>query len=224
MPAQPNHKKKLFKVIVAGIIFISLIMLVKEYFPPRILRWIQNITNITAETVTCKNCSSYFPDGVATHETAYRQEGISPREKISEIYKLEKTGKLIRVKDGRKYYLAEMSHSAPLLLPKATAFLEFLAERYESECKKRGLKYHSFKITSMTRSLETVNDLQKVNEVAIKNSPHLKGKTMDISYTEFSGHQTQLDAFVTALSDLRKEKKCFVKYEKSTGCLHITAR
>jgi hypothetical protein len=224
MYSQSTNKKKSFKFLIAGFLILCLIVFAIKIIPARFLRKVNPFTNGDATPVKCKHCNGLFPDGVATHERAYYSEGITPRKTLADLDQLQRTGKLVRIKDGEKFYLDAMEHSAPFLLPKAAEFLDVLAQRYEEECEKRGLKYHSFKITSMTRSIESVNDLKKENTVAIKNSAHLKGKTLDISYTDFAGHQAQLDAFVTALSDLRKADKCFVKYEESTGCVHITAR
>ena len=96
--------------------------------------------------------------------------------------------------------------------------------RYKENCDKNQLEYKCFKITSLTRSIESVNKLQKVNTVAIEDSPHLRGKTFDISYAHFGEqHTAQLKQFIKALNESRKEGKCYVKYEQSTGCLHITA-
>ena len=224
MPQKTTNNKTILKFLIAGFLILCLIAFVIKIFPARFLRKLNPFTNSHATPVECKRCNGLFPDGVATHERAYYNEGITPRKTLAELEQLQRTGKLVRIKDGEKYYLDAMQHSAPLLLPKAAEFIDVLAQRYEAECKKRGLTYHSFKITSMTRSIESVDDLKKENTVAIKNSAHLKGKTLDISYTDFAGHQAELDAFVTALSDLRKENKCFVKYEESTGCVHITVR
>jgi len=224
MSAKPTNKKTIFKILIPGFMILCLTTIVINILPARILRKANPFTKIPSTPVDCKNCNGLFPDGVATHERAYYREGITPRKTLAELYQLQRKGKLVRIKDGEKYYLDALKHSAPLLPPKAAEFIDVLAQRYEAECNKRGLTYHSFKITSMTRSIESVDDLKKENTVAIKNSAHLKGKTLDISYTDFAGHQAELDAFVFALSELRKEKKCFVKYEESTGCVHITVR
>jgi ribonuclease HI len=62
------------------------------------------------------------------------------------------------------------------------------------------------------------------NVNAVTNSAHLKGKTIDISYVRFGNNTAQLDALVKALKKMRKEDKCYVKYERTQGCLHITVR
>lgn len=223
MPTK-STKKKIFRFLIAGFLILCLIALLIKIIPTRFLRKVNPLNKSHATPVKCNKCNGLFPDGIATHEKAYYSEGITPKNTLEELYQLERTGKLVRIKDGNKYFVDELEHSAPLLLPEAAKFIDVLVQHYEEECEKRGLTYHSFKITSLTRSRESVDDLKKENPAAIKNSAHLKGKTFDVSYTDFAGHQAELDAFVAAVSDLRKGNKCFVKYEERRGCLHITVR
>ena len=78
-----------------------------------------------------------------------------------------------------------------------------------------------YEITSGSRSRESVQRLGKENENSIKNSPHLRGKTFDMSWRAFGGNEAQLKLFTSALSELKNQNKCFVKFERN-GCLHIT--
>lgn len=61
----------------------------------------------------------------------------------------------------------------------------------------------------------------KNNKNSIPESAHLKGKTSDVSYHAFGKNKKQSNAFVEALTELRNQKKCYVKFERN-GCLHIT--
>jgi hypothetical protein len=63
--------------------------------------------------------------------------------------------------------------------------------------------------------------LGKENENSIENSPHLRGKTFDMSWRAFGENEAQLKLFTSALLELKNQKKCFVKFERN-GCLHIT--
>jgi hypothetical protein len=170
----------------------------------------------------CKDCNSYFYDGIYTHEKAYRKEGIKPQKKFEDLEKLKQQGILDEVEDNEFFFISELDHSRPFLLKKACTFLNELGVRYKQNCDNNGLQYKRFKITSLTRCTESVKKLQKVNAVAIEHSAHLKGKTFDISYTHFGNNTAQLTEFINALDEARKEGKCYVKYEESTGCLHIT--
>jgi hypothetical protein len=78
-----------------------------------------------------------------------------------------------------------------------------------------------FTISSATRSKESVDELMENNDNAIKNSPHLHGKTIDIKYSAFNKNTEQLKVFTTTLLLFKNKNKCFVKYERN-GCLHTT--
>lgn len=58
-------------------------------------------------------------------------------------------------------------------------------------------------------------------ENSIKNSAHLHGKTFDVSYAAFTSNSRQLGLFIETISLLRRQNKCYVKFERN-GCLHIT--
>jgi hypothetical protein len=171
----------------------------------------------------CTNCETYFYDGVYAHEKAYRKEGIQPQKSFEDIEKLHKKGVLVELKENELFFISDLEHSRPYLLKKACTFLNELGMRYKENCDKNALEYKRFKISSITRSVQSVKNLRKVNSVAIKDSPHLRGKTFDISYAHFGEYKAQLTQFIKALNEARKEGKCYVKYEQSTGCLHITA-
>lgn len=116
-----------------------------------------------------------------------------------------------------------MDHSDPLLLTKAVDLLTNIGSLYKSEVDKAGLTYVPFEITSATRTIESVKRLQKGNENAIKNSAHLKGKTFDIGYINFADYPQQRALFIQVLKSFNEEKKCFVKFEVSQKCFHVTA-
>jgi hypothetical protein len=109
----------------------------------------------------------------------------------------------------------------PSLSPKAVIFLDTLSNAYHQRCETEQLFYIPFEITSLTRTVESVARLTKNNNNAISESPHLHGKTFDVSYRAFYNNNKQKEAFFDALSSLQKQKKCFVKFERN-GCLHIT--
>ncbi len=76
---------------------------------------------------------------------------------------------------------------------------------------------------SLTRTIESIKRLIGIEDNAIENSAHLRGKTLDITIYGFNGYQQNLEAFVSALRELRNKNRCYVKFEKN-GCLHITVR
>ena len=64
---------------------------------------------------------------------------------------------------------------------------------------------------------------------ASTNSAHVYGTTFDIAYARYEdGKKEEVDKLKSVLAevlqDLRKEKRCYVRYEIKQGCFHITVR
>lgn len=170
----------------------------------------------------CESCNQLFTDGIAAHERAYKKEGIKSQKDSQGLRNLESVGVLKKITTNDYYIVRDMDHSDPLLLTKAVDLLNNIGRLYKSEIDKAGLKYVPFEITSATRTIESVKRLQKGNENAIKNSAHLKGKTFDIGYINFANYPQQRALFIQVLKSFKEEKKCFVKFEVSQKCFHLT--
>jgi len=168
----------------------------------------------------CPECEIYFRDKQAKQERAYRNEGIKPQKELSGLDRLKRRRILMVIPD-RKYFKIDnnMIHSRPYLLPKAISFLDTLGKRYQNRLGSYPLE--AFVITSATRSISSVAKLSKNNINASKASLHLRGKTFDISYSQFKNDSTR-SAFILTLKELKEQKKCFVKFEENQHCLHIT--
>ena len=84
----------------------------------------------------------------------------------------------------------------------------------------------------LLRTDEDVAKLMKSNKVAVKNSAHRYATTFDISYVRFIPRGLALNydqarmkqVLAEVLRDLREEKMCYVRYESSQKCFHITSR
>ncbi len=184
---------------------------VKSYIGPK-----------SRKNAACKNCDQYFPDNIKTQEIALKKNVIKPQKELKDLDKLKDNGVLIELKTNDHYIISDMDFSRPYVLPKVGLFLKELVGNYKLEL--GGLSYVRFEITSATRSRRSARQLMGNNVNAVTNSAHLHGKTIDISYVRFGNNTAQLDALVQALKKMRKENKCYVKYERSQGCLHITVR
>ena len=169
----------------------------------------------------CRNCAFLFTDNVKAHQRAYLRDGISIQRDDSDLERLFNKGKLSKIESNDLYEVDGLTHSQPFILPKGQQFISKLAGSYYERCIKDYLDYIPFKITSLTRSRSSVEKLMRSNKNAIENSAHLKGKTFDISYRAFNGNRKQSVVFMEVLQQLRKDGKCFVKYERN-GCLHVT--
>jgi hypothetical protein len=170
----------------------------------------------------CLGCSEVFTDNVKSHALAYANEGIEPQPNDKAIDKLFKSTTLLEIKTDSLYIVRKLQYSKPYILPKGLVFINELAKLYYFKCKSDSVKYIPFTISSVTRSMESVEKLMNNNSNSIENSAHLKGKTFDISYRAFNDNKSQINLFIEALKELRKENKCYVKFEQN-GCLHITA-
>ncbi len=171
----------------------------------------------------CESCNQLFKDGIAAHERAYKKEGIKSQRDSQGLRNLESKGVLKKITTNDYYIVRDMEHSDPLLLTKAVDLLTNIGILYKKEVDKAGLLYVPFEITSATRTIESVKRLQKGNANAIKNSAHLRGKTFDIGYINFADYPQQRALFIQVLKSFNEEKKCFVKFEVSQKCFHVTA-
>lgn len=186
-----------------------------------VLIYIENRNQI--HSGECVNCSFLFHDLIPEHEKAYdNNQGIKPQNNFRSLDKLLQAGVLVELKSNSFYTIRKSDYSKPYILPKGYNFIQELARLYMKNCKNKSIEYIPFTITSITRTLKSVAELVEGNPNAIKKSAHLRGKTFDVSYHEFSEDKKQCKCFIDALQTLHKLKKCYVKFERN-GCLHITA-
>jgi hypothetical protein len=216
-------QKKTKKIILIITLFVLLLFIIAIPFRHRIVYYYGKIKSrvMGTKTTNCQDCNTLFNDGIQVHEKAYKNEGIVEQKTDDGLFKLEEKAVLKNIESNDFYIVKDFNHSQPLLLPKAIYFLDELSKLYQQKCTDNDEGYFPFVITSATRSINSVTKLMEGNSNAIENSSHLHGKTFDISYTAFSYNKNQLKLFVKALSELKNQNKCFVKYERN-GCLHIT--
>lgn len=214
------------KIKIAIVILVCLCLLAFKFrfqIKNRIVYYYGKVMNIgrRKNNTICKNCDILFKDGINTHEKAYKHEGIIIQETDEGLIQLGKKNVLKEIESNNFYIVQDFTHSQPLLLPKAIDFINELSILYQQKCTEKNIDYVPYEITSGTRSKESVERLGKENENSIENSPHLKGKTFDMSWRAFDGNEGQLKLFTSALTELKNQKKCYVKFERN-GCLHIT--
>lgn len=214
------------KILITGVVAFMLLLAIIYPYRGKVISNIKallgyHLSPSLGGSGACIGCHKLFPDKVKTHQKAYVREGISHQKNYTGIKDLAKKGKLIEIRSTKLYKVRSLQYSVPYLLPKGHVFIEELAGRYEKKCIKASLNYVPFTISSVTRSVESVKRLGAVNSNSIKNSAHLKGKTFDISYLAFNNNHRQNEAFISALSEMRMQGRCYVKFERN-GCLHIT--
>jgi len=180
----------------------------------------------TPGSETCRTCGQ-FDDGASKHRELARSSSIkSPAKNYAVLRKYVETNKLVRLSSGEGYIVSRLTHSYPYVTAKAHQFIEELGSAYKAACAKQGVPYKAFIITSATRTKETVAKLTRVNPNAVKESTHLYGTTIDISWVRFGTEQKHsqknLNVLIDVLMDMRDKEACFVKFERMQACFHIT--
>lgn len=180
----------------------------------------------TPEKGGCPTCKT-FDDGVAKHKEVAKNSSLkAPAKNLAVLKKYVSSNTLVKLNSGSGYLVSKMNYSYPYVTVKARQFLGELAQAYQVKCKEKGIAALPFIITSATRTKETVAKLTRVNPNAIKESAHLYGTTIDISWVRFGTEQKHsqknLDMLIDALMDMRDKEACFVKFERMQACFHIT--
>lgn len=139
---------------------------------------------------------------------------------------------MVKIKENDYYTIDKLTHSLPYLTDEAADLLKQVGKNFQDSLESKSATMHRIIVTSVLRTNESIQGLRKRNSNSSLNSAHLYGTTFDVAYTRFEALEegeeipVQLLKSVLAevLRDLRKEKKCYVKYEVKQGCFHITAR
>ena len=179
-----------------------------------------------------ENYSAYFNDMQKRQISAAQKYGIAPIKDRALAQEAIKSGKLVRITSCREYQLAPMGHSIPYLTGNASDVLKKIGENFRDSLSSKGLVDHKIVVTSVLRTETDVERLMKTNPVAVKNSAHRHATTFDISYVNFipMGLFVNTDrgelkkVLAEVLRDLREQKQCYVRYESSQSCFHITSR
>lgn len=172
-----------------------------------------------------------FNDSNKVHYAEAERYGIAPIHDERGLLHLRNS--MTRIVSTPEYYVAELKHSYPFLVPEAAARLKEVGQRFNDSLAARGGGDYRLKVTSLLRTSGSVKRLRRVNSASVDSSVHRFGTTFDISYTRFmldregGVYRTQEDLknlLAEVLYAMREEGKVYVKYERSSGCFHITAR
>lgn len=170
-----------------------------------------------------------FNDSNFAHYAHAERLGIDPITSIDKVYFTKRP--IVKIESGPYYEVDKLTHSLPYLVPEAAALLETIGRNFIDSLAARGADGYRVKVTSLLRTPATVRRLRRVNVNASDSSTHQFGTTFDLSYTNFycldstrtiNGEDLK-NLLAEVLNDLRGEKRCLVKYERMTGCYHVTA-
>lgn len=157
-----------------------------------------------------------------------RQLGIEPITTLHSAYFTRQP--LVKVESNEYYRIDTLRHSIPYLVPEAATLLLDIGKNFIDSLQGRGGDSYRIKVTSLLRTPETVGRLRRVNINATDSSTHQYATTFDISYNNFYCldesrpiNQNDLkNLLAEVLFDLREQGRCLVKYERKTGCFHVT--
>lgn len=176
-----------------------------------------------------------FPDDNDVQMAAAVKNGVKPVRNRDEAAK--RKGELVYIASNPYYYVDNLKSSIPYLVPKASVLLQDIGKNFLDSLQIKGIPLHKIIVTSVLRSEEDVEKLQKHNLNAKTNSAHRYGTTIDICYNRYKTvqdpegrrlRQVQNDSLKWVLSevlnDMRKNNRCYIKYEVKQGCFHLTVR
>jgi uncharacterized protein YcbK (DUF882 family) len=164
------------------------------------------------------------------HLEVAEANGIEPIYTLSQAW--QQGGRMEKLHTCEAYYLDNLTHSMPYLVPKAHTLLKDIGIAFRDSLQARGGGDYRIKVTSVLRTPALVRQLRRRNRNAVDTSAHLFGTTFDISYLKFicdsaRTPRTQEDMknlLGEVVEQMRQQNRCFVKYERKQACYHITVR
>ena len=145
---------------------------------------------------------------------------------------------LVRIRSNSHYKVEKLTHSVPYLTSGAAELLDMIGKNFLDSLKSKGMKPYRIIVTSVLRTQEDITRLKESgNTNSSSNSAHRYATTFDITYARFAKAQmknflryksadtrTLTTVLGEVLHDLKRQKKCYVKYEVRQKCFHITTR
>ena len=171
-----------------------------------------------------------FRDSNYLHLEAAGELGTGVIEDINDAWYLPHP--LVGIKSCKEYYVDELTHSYPYLVPEAAELLSEIGQRFNDSLEARGGGDYRLKVTSVMRTPLTVSKLRRINRNATEASAHQYGTTFDISYSRFICDSINVNRSFEDLKnllgeilyDLRGAGRCYVVFERKQSCFHITVR
>ena len=181
----------------------------------------------THQKAVPENFPFKFADSNPHQVAGAKKYGIEPLDDRSQLQRVKK--KLKHIEECEYYAVDPLTHSVPYLTPQAAKLLKDIGKGFQKKLRKHKMGKHKIIVTSLLRTKEDVKKLMKVNSNAVSNSAHCRATTFDLSYTRFKHIEGDKEKALQmkyllgeVLSELRENKRCFVRYETQQTCLHIT--
>lgn len=176
-----------------------------------------------------------FPDANDVQLTSAKKLGVKP---VADRHAAENMKKeLVYIGSNPYFHVDRLKSSIPYLVPEASVLLQDIGRNFFDSLQVKGIPLHKIIVTSVLRSKADIEKLRGHNANATENSCHLYGTTFDVCYNRYktvqdpdgaARRQVRNDSLKWVLSevlnDMRKNNRCWVKYEVKQGCFHITVR
>lgn len=176
-----------------------------------------------------------FPDLNDVQLEAAKKHGVSAVIDREDAEK--RKSELVYVGSNPYFHVDKLNSSIPYLVPEASILLQDIGRNFFDSLQIKGIPLHKIIVTSVLRSKADIAKLRNHNANATENSCHLYGTTFDICYNRYktvedpngpSKRQVRNDTLKWVLSevlnDMRRDNRCFIKYEMKQGCFHITVK
>ena len=187
--------------------------------------------NINCVEYKKKNCHLKLKDRQGNYIKSAIRNGISKCDNENDLLK---NSELIKIENSKFFIIDNLAHSYPYLTEDGSNLLNKVGKLFNLKISNSDLKDTKFIVTSLTRTTESINRLQKSgNKNSNKQSAHLFGECFDITYKRFSNRYVKLkpchlnylkEVLAGVLYDLKKDKKCWAITEKSQPCFHVVSR
>ena len=176
-----------------------------------------------------------FPDSQSVQYASARRWGVESVQNRQEAESRKR--ELVFVGSNPYFFVDKMNRSIPYLVPRAAVLLNDIGRAFFDSLQMKQVPLHKVIVTNVLRTKDDVEKLRNYNKNATENSCHLYGTTFDICYNRYKTvqdpdgpkrRQVQNDTLKWVLSevlnDMRRNGRCYVKYEVKQGCYHITVR
>lgn len=163
--------------------------------------------------------------------TAARVVGFEPINDLRGAYHLRRP--IVPVTTCRYYVVDSMQKmSMPYLVPEAAALLADIGRAFSDTVRNRGNAEYRLRVTSMTRTDNSVARYRRRYRAATEQSCHRYGTTFDVSWSRFDCRDTtrvvNLEDLKNVLAEIvydkRSQGRCYAIFEHKSGCFHITVR
>ena len=176
-----------------------------------------------------------FPDINDVQLPSARRYGVRPVQNRAQAERMKEH--LVYIGSSPYYHVEKLNSSIPYLVPRASKLLDDIAQAFHDSLTLKHIPLHNIIVTSALRTKDDVSKLQMRNGNATTTSCHLFGTTVDICYNRYktvedptgpSRHKVRNDTLKWVLSevldDMRRQNRCYIKYEVHQGCFHLTVR